>query len=388
LKDHDQKLIGYRDTNTTMSMRRNVEEINEALSTAELELRSRIVRCDGMLLWVSDNHVLYPAMRALYRIFNRGSFACGGRFYGAWWQQIPKDIRPNLLIDGVRTIEHDYPQLHPNMLYAHIGARLEGDAYDIDGWPRNLVKRAFNILVNAANYDAALRAIALEIVGDGAYAEARSLIASVKDRHPRIIEMFHSDAGIRLQRRDADMAEVIVRRLIRLGIVALPIHDSFITAAPHDGALKEAMQIAWSRFIGAEINVISVVYNKNDPQVEDVEDVEDVAGAASGSRMADAPRVAGAEAVRPLLVPGLPCGRDFDLFGGRPCPVSDLACWSSGVAPSTVRSYFRDEIVARGLRQSEVARHLGISQPQLANILGGRFGASPRIALALKALAG
>ena len=163
LKDHDQKLIDYRDTNFTISMRRHLEEINEALSTAELQLHSPIVKRDGMLLWVGDNHALYPLMRALHRIFNRSSFACGGRFYGAWWQQIPKDIRPNLLIDGERTIERDYPQLHPNMLYAEIGAPLQGDAYDIASWPRNLVKRGFNILVNAAHYDAALRAIALEI---------------------------------------------------------------------------------------------------------------------------------------------------------------------------------------------------------------------------------
>jgi hypothetical protein len=249
-------------------MRRHLEEINEALSTAELQLYSPIMKHDGMLLWVGDNHMLYPAMRALYRVFNRGSFACGGRFYGPWWQQIPKDIRPNLLIDGERTIERDYPQLHPNMLHAEIGARLEGDAYDIARWPRNLVKRGFNILVNAANYDAALRAIALEIVGDGAYAKARALIASIKDRHPTIIKMFHSNAGIRLQRRDTGMAETIMRRLLKLGIVVLPIHDSFITGAHHENALDEAMHTAWAQFIEPEITSISVVYDKNDPHME------------------------------------------------------------------------------------------------------------------------
>ena len=98
-------------------------------------------------------------------------------------------------------------------------------------------------------------------------------------------------------------------------------------------------------------------------------------------------KVAGPDVARPLLVVGLPWAPDLDLFGGRPCPVSDLAFWSSGVAPPAVRSYLRDEIVARGLRQIDVARHLGISRPQLANILSGRFGASPRIALTLKAIA-
>jgi hypothetical protein len=185
LKDHDGKLTDYRDTDNTLSMRRRLEEVNETLSAAELQLNHPAVERDGLLLRVGNDHLLYPAMRTLYRIFNRGSFSRGGRFYGAWWQQIPKEIRPHLLIDGERCIEHDYAQLHPRMLYCEIGAHFEGDAYAIDGWPRHIVKRAFNILVNAENYDSALRAIASEITGEGAYAKARSLIEAIKRRHPK-----------------------------------------------------------------------------------------------------------------------------------------------------------------------------------------------------------
>jgi hypothetical protein len=39
LKDRDDKLIDYRDTNNTISMRRRLEEINEALSAADLKPR-------------------------------------------------------------------------------------------------------------------------------------------------------------------------------------------------------------------------------------------------------------------------------------------------------------------------------------------------------------
>jgi hypothetical protein len=365
LKDRDDKLIDYRDTNNTISMRRRLEEINEALSAADLELYAPTVKHDGMLLRVGNDHVLYPAMRTLYRIFNRGSFSNGGRFYGTWWQQIPKKIRPQLLIDGEPTIEHDYPQLHPNMLYAEIGARLEGDAYAVDGWPRNLVKVAFNILVNAENHGSALRAIALEIGGEGAYARATSLIEAIKLRHPTITRVFHSDAGIRLQRRDADMAETIMSRLIRFGIVVLPIHDSFITAARHGGALVEAMNFAWARCYGGEGLVISISYDINDPQKERLEE----------------------PGLPSLFVARLPWSPLPDLFGGRPLPRRDLEAWSSGFMPLALRAYLRDEVKARGLRQSDVALSLGISRTQLVNILRGRFGAGPRVTEDLKALA-
>ena len=96
-------------------------------------------------------------------------------------------------------------------------------------------------------------------------------------------------------------------------------------------------------------------------------------------------RSSGGEVRRPRLVLAPPVGRDLDLFGGRPRPVAALAGWSSGLAPPAVRSYLRDEIRARGLRQSDVAQRLGISRPQLVNILRGRFGASPRLALGINA---
>jgi hypothetical protein len=112
------------------------------------------------------------------------------------------------------------------------------------------VKRAFNILINAGGHDATRRAIAKKIGGEGSHEKAASLIEAIKRRHPNISSMFHSDAGIRLQRRDADMVERIMRRLGSHGIVVLPIHDSFIAAARHEGALKDAMDMVWTQFIG------------------------------------------------------------------------------------------------------------------------------------------
>jgi hypothetical protein len=87
LKDRDGELVKYRDTNNTISMRRRLNEINEALSVAEPELHAATVTHDGLLLRVGNDHFLYPAIRTLYRIFNQGSFSLGGRFYGTWWQQ-------------------------------------------------------------------------------------------------------------------------------------------------------------------------------------------------------------------------------------------------------------------------------------------------------------
>src|SRR5262249_16179056 len=157
--------------------------------------------------------------------------------------------------------------------------------------------------------------------GEGAHAKAASLIEAIKLRHPKISKMFHSDAGIRLQRCDADMAESIMRRLGSHGIGVLPIHHSFFTAARHDGSLREGMEIASSQFIGGDQDVMPIGYHKIDPQMETTSPPPPLSPAV------------GSGSVRPGFVVVLPVGRDLDLFGGRPRPVADLAGWSSGRAP-------------------------------------------------------
>lgn len=84
----------------------------------------------------------------------------------------------------------------------------------------------------------------------------------------------------------------------------------------------------------------------------------------------------------PVVVVVLPVGDQGDLF----CPpvvgvpAVDVFGWSCGVAPPSVRAALKREIKRRGLRQADVAARAGLSRPQMANILGGRFGASPDVA--------
>ena len=66
-----------------------------------------------------DKDKLQPvnlSKRTLRRVFGRGSFERGGRFYGGWWQNIPSAYRSVISINGKPTIEMDYSQYHPNIL--------------------------------------------------------------------------------------------------------------------------------------------------------------------------------------------------------------------------------------------------------------------------------
>jgi hypothetical protein len=243
LRNSDDDAIDYADTDETKRMRAALAEINNALASSVLGYQAKVIRSGDILLDKEQQRI--PARNAMYRIFNRSNFDLGGRFYGAWWQNIERDQRQTILINGSPTYERDYSQLHPRLLYALSGKTLDGDAYIIDGWERKVVKKALNTLINADNKTAALRSIA-KGHGPGAYARMRSLIERIKERHCRIADAFGTGAGLRLMRIDSDVAESVQLKLIRRGIISLPVHDSFLVEERQSGILAE-IRAFWLR---------------------------------------------------------------------------------------------------------------------------------------------
>ena len=240
---HGDDLVDYRDTERTRRWRRHVEQMNEAIGAAVLDIDAPGQVRDGNVIRFG-NHVVYPARLFLYRVFN-GRWDRGGRFYGPWWQSVKSRDRPCITINGEATSELDYEQLHPRLLYRLAGERLEGGAYILDGWPRAFCKIAFNVLLNADNWHAARGAIVKET---GLSPErAAQLIDAIKRRHRPIARFFYSGVGLRLQNIDAAMAEGVMLNLLKRGVVTLPVHDSYLAQRRHRGRLEEAMNDAFER---------------------------------------------------------------------------------------------------------------------------------------------
>ena len=85
----------------------------------------------------------------------------GGRFYGGWWQNIPKEYRHHLAVNGKKMVELDYSNQHPSILYAQAAEIRPADCY-ADVVPssslpqdvtkkelRSAVKAAFNAMLNS-----------------------------------------------------------------------------------------------------------------------------------------------------------------------------------------------------------------------------------------------
>lgn len=253
LRDADGKPMDFKPTREIDRRDRRTEGFNEAIASAE------IIGLDGM-------NLACP----MARIHNQ-SMDRGGRFYGMGtsWQNIKSEARKVLTIDGESVVELDFKTLHPAILYAEAGVPMPADCYDIDGWPRALVKEAMLTLINAPTINKARFSIAhsdgrkkdkdtgqritspddkklMQVLTEPGSQEAlhlaSDLIDAIKQKHTPIAGAFHSDAGARLMRIDSDIAEAVMGTLIaRKGIVTLPVHDSFLVPASKRDELEQAM---------------------------------------------------------------------------------------------------------------------------------------------------
>ncbi|MBP2233362.1 hypothetical protein J2847_006700 [Azospirillum agricola] len=260
----DKKLTDYKDTDATIRRRCKQRELNEPIEAAAIALEAPGVFVAGPAM-KAGNVIAYPARKTLYRVFAE-DFEHGGRHYGGWWQGIPGELRESITIDGEPTVEPDYSQHHARLLYRVAGKVLDGDAYTVDGYSRDIGKIGFQALINASSYAGAVGAVAKELALDKIPAnprtgrkrkpaewevkaerkEAHAIVAAVKRRNAAVGDHFHKGVGMKLQRVDSDMAADVLKRLRSQNVVALPIHDSFIVKRQHEGLCREAMDAAFA----------------------------------------------------------------------------------------------------------------------------------------------
>jgi hypothetical protein len=269
LKNAARNLIEYEDNDETNRMRSNLDSWNKFLNDHHIDL----LVSDNELLSVfktEDDEVEEQAFFGdererpkfveldrcrLHRVFNNASFQHGGRFYGGWWQRIPSRYRRAITINGHLTREFDYSNLHAAMLYAKVGATLGDDAYSLPNVSdefRKLIKKTFFKLINAEKGQR-IAPPRTEALPPGLSWEA--LQKAIVAKHEPIAEFLHSGAGLELQRLDSDIAEDVMHALMARGILALPVHDSFVTYHGCANSVRSEMARAYKDAVKNEIGI-------------------------------------------------------------------------------------------------------------------------------------
>ena len=265
LRDADKHPISYEETRETWRMRRALEEYNEAAAVLHVCVAGQKI-IEGEPLIVGETRTGAATLQA-YRMFNE-SFRFGGRFYGQSTQNIPKELRATITINGSPTEEPDFPSLHPQLLYALVGRHLPRDPYDLEGWDRPTVKRAFNIMLNAKTPGSAELAVAETIGGftRGHREQAKRLIAEIEHKHAPVAEYFGSGIGLRLQRIDSDIAARVLAKSGRDGEFLLSLHDGFRSRRQYADRTREIMDECYAKVVG-QAPAISTLKRKANLQI-------------------------------------------------------------------------------------------------------------------------
>jgi hypothetical protein len=108
--------------------------------------------------------------------------------------------------------------------------------FEIDGFERSEVKRAFYTMVNAPSWDSARRAICRHSK------RWKELMPAIARKHSAVKGALCSGIGAQLMFTDAKIMCRNLADLYREGIVALPIHDSVIVQAKHESRAFEIME--------------------------------------------------------------------------------------------------------------------------------------------------
>jgi hypothetical protein len=208
-------------------------------------------------------------MTQLRRIFSRDSMKLGGRFYGGWWQFIPKKYRVHITINFLSTIEVDYSGLHPYMMYHLEGLEPpEGDMYDIGIWKtesekeskRPIIKEFFNAIVNDEYGQYKMSKEQKSKLG----LSNKQLRDKLNQKHYQIAHRFNSGYGLTLQYEDSKIAETVMLALLERDITCLPMHDSSIVQSTERNQLVDVMNKAYKDRFGVEIDLKSTFLFDND----------------------------------------------------------------------------------------------------------------------------
>ncbi|MGE5565882.1 MAG: hypothetical protein ACM3YN_06995 [Parcubacteria group bacterium] len=196
----------------------------------------------------------------LKRIF-KYDWERGGRLYGGFWQNVPKAERQHFTINGEPTVELDYGGLHPAMLYAQEGMTLTSDPYIVPGYehvPRQMGKRTLNRLLNGTWPACKAHPLARKDEDKDQFSttpEFRQYVIAMRGRLAPVAKYLGTSYGLRLQKRDSDLAIRVLERCLDASVIVFPIHDSFIAKKADEELLYSVMKSEADSFLGVSLDI-------------------------------------------------------------------------------------------------------------------------------------
>lgn len=244
--------VDYPETADTTAMRVQLHELNRFLDAADVsfvqdgrgtvDAHNRAMRRHFVLAKPSDAPRL-----------NRG-----GRLYGGFWQNLERDRRGSIRINGEAVTVLDFASMHPRLIYARQGVSAgEVDLYAIPGLEdhREAVKLLVNTLLNDGHSrndwpdDA-------KVAQPPGWTVTQMRHAIWSHRH-HLRHAFGRRLGLELQFTESRILCEVLERLRVRGIVALGLHDGLLVGDSHADEAREVMETVSQEVSGQRLPVTS-----------------------------------------------------------------------------------------------------------------------------------
>ena len=218
------------------------------------------VRVKGCTLHRVFNVLSTPSKRR----FSKTYWRLGGRFYGSEVQNLPKELRAYVTLNGETVSEPDFSAMHLRMLYHRRGLELPPDLHDSPydfGAGKEFNKLAVLIVINCAPQKDPIKAIRQEFRENTKLMEKygrqilkdafiKQLVGNFREFHSAIAEDFLTGVGLELQNLDSMIMADILTQFLDKEVPLIPVHDSVVVPQSYEDEAREVMKKAYSEHMG------------------------------------------------------------------------------------------------------------------------------------------
>jgi len=246
LKDSKDNEIKVINSKTTNPIRKRIERYNNLTLSSDIELPIDKIDYD-------KRRKAWFANRTYAKHYLNRSYKSGGKYYGPYWQNLSKELRKEIKINGQQTVELDFNAMHLHLLYCKVNKKLsdyipEGkDAYELPNRNRKIVKTSFICCINNnCNKDNVNKVVGPEVakkypelfVKNTSY---RDILDELGSHHPEVRQFFYAQIGNEVSYMESKVSDYIIGKLTRKNILVLNIHDSFIVSINYKDILLNTM---------------------------------------------------------------------------------------------------------------------------------------------------
>jgi hypothetical protein len=206
-----------------------------------------VIKVKRINRFLKDHHW---QQRGPIRVMYKNTPVYSGRVYTRF-QNMPKELRAQMRIDGRDTVELDYKSNHLMMLIAMLEQPLPADPYleiaSKSGSSRDQVKAFITASLGADSELKAFNALKQKKFNRDLFERVKGATTDLYKGTPLFtgvgVMLQSLEGQITLDTMDAGAAE---------GIVVLPVHDSYITTVDNEDWLWNQMRKQWSHHVISE----------------------------------------------------------------------------------------------------------------------------------------